>query len=867
MENIKDLIGCRCHAGNYFAPRPHVKEKVPAHTFPWAKVQYSEERPVLPIHQFLDLVLDVKEKTLKGSNTISFKVAYREVNSFKIDSIDLRISTVEINKKSIQFEVQEKHIMIFLPDTLKRGDTGEVKINYEARDPKAGIYFINPDDKYPNRPIQVWTQGQDDDSRYWFPSFDEPGIKCSFEMKIEVPAGFIATSNGALLSESRSGKYWTFHWRSGALIPSYLVTLTAGMFSEIKETWRGKLVAYLCEKGREEEVKLSFGKTPKMMDLFSEKLGVEYPYEKYYQIAVAEFVFGGMENTSATTQTDTVLHPLELDEDFTSDDLVSHELAHQWFGNLVTCKSWSHGWLNEGWATFMETVFKEVDLGVEETHYFRFEELNIYLAEDSGLYRRPIVTHFYSDPGEVWDRHLYQKGGLVLNMLKNLIGNEDFWNGTKNYLLLHKGGAVETVDFQRALEKESGKNLQEFFDQWIFKAGHPELKAGFEWDQTQKIAKLKFNQKQTVDALTSLFKIDSEIEFVFSDKSVVKLPIKIDEKEQTFAAHLKEKPLYCRFDVGNSIIKTLEWALPLEMLKNQLKNDDDVIGKIWAIKAIAKEATSEGIDTLIDRLDNDSFWGIRIEAAAALGSTRSNQARKALLRALKKEKKGKVRTRICLALGDFRDQEVADVLIATLESDKNIFVRGAAANALGRTKSQNAFDALKKALKTKTWNDYVATHANVGLRMLRDANALPLFLENARYGAPKFARPAATIALGEYGLDRVEVTEFLKESLDDPYLRVRFAATDALVRRRDPSVAWALEDAAHRIVDGHFKAAAFRAAKRVRHNQERPEEFTDFKDTLEKLLDENRKLKDRMEMLEVKPPTLIAKKSKKTKRK
>ena len=272
-----------------------------------------------------------------------------------------------------------------------------------------------------------------------------------------MPSGFVATSNGALQTETRGGKTCTFHWTSSAAIPSYLVTLTVGKFSEIKEDWRGKPVIYLCEKGREDETKLSFGKTPQMMEYFSKIIGVDYPYEKYAQITAAEFIFGGMENISATTQTDTVLHPYEIEEDFSSDELVSHELAHQWFGDLVTCKTWSHGWLNEGWATFMESVFKEEDLGKDETQYYRYEEFKIYQGEDQSLYRRPIVSNVYSDPGEVWDRHIYQKGGLVLNSLKNELGHEDFWAGVKHYLQVHRGGTVETVDFQRALEQVSGR--------------------------------------------------------------------------------------------------------------------------------------------------------------------------------------------------------------------------------------------------------------------------------------------------------------------------------------------------------------------------------------------------------------------------
>ena len=695
MENLKDFLGCRCHSHftkENYAVSPDGRTKIPGHTFPWAKTQYVEDRPVWPIYQALDLVLDIEKKDLSGSNTIKFKVLQKETNSFKINSVDLKIHAVALNGKAVKYVVGESYLEIIFNEPMPRGAVGEVKITYTCHDPKAGLYFIKPDREYPERPVQVWSQGQDDDARFWFPCFDEPRIKCPVEMKIEVPAHFIAIGNGALIREERGGKTWTFTWKCAAQTPSYLVTLAVGLFSEIKDDWRGKAVTYYCEKGREEETRLSFGKTPKMLDLFSKVTGVDYPYEKYAQITAAEFVFGGMENLSATTQTDATLHPKEMSEDFSSDDLVAHELAHQWFGDLVTCNSWGHGWLNEGWATFMEQVFKEQDLGHDETEYFRYEEFGIYQAEDHGSYRRALVSQFYADPAEIWDRHLYQKGGLVINMLRTELGHEDFWQGVRQYLTLHKGGAVETVDFQRALESSSGKSLQEFFDQWIFKGGYPELKASFEWDEKTKLAKFKLQQKQKQTELTPRFTFKNQVDFVMTNGLVHSLPIEMNENEQTFILHLSEKPAYCRFDVGNHLLKELEWTLPLEMIKAQLEKDTDAVGKIWAIIQLAKEGTKEGVEALIKSLKTDSFWAVRAEAAVALGTVKSAEALKALLSAYNEEKKSKVRSKICSALGKFREERAADQLIRAIETDISTFVKGAAANALGKTKSDKAFD-------------------------------------------------------------------------------------------------------------------------------------------------------------------------------
>ncbi len=859
MESIKEFLGCGCAANRFFSRLEKESEndgggsKTPGYTFPWAETKYSEERPVIPTHESLDLSVNIEKEELSGVATIDFKVMVKEVDLVKINAVDLHIHDVQFGQRGnwqvAKFSVSNEHVTVNLPAKILRGDQGQLKIVYSTQKPKAGIYFIKPDAKYPKRPTQVWTQGQDDDARYWFPCFDEPKIKCSYDVKVEVPAGYIATSNGALHSEVKGGKTTTFHWKTQFLIPSYLVTLTVGKFSEIKDEWRGKPVTYLVEKGMEQEGKISFGKTPKMLELFSQKIGVDYPYEKYTQIAAAEFVFGGMENTSATTQTDATLHPIEIEEDFTSDDLVAHELGHQWFGDLVTCKTWSHGWLNEGWATFMEYTFKESDLGLAETEYYRYQDLNVYLDEDTE-FRRPIVTNFYTDPAEIWDRHTYQKAGLVLQTLKSHIGDDDFWAGTKRYLETHRGGTVETVDFQRALENSSGQNLQPFFDQWIYKTGFPEFKFTMSWDEKTKLAKVKLEQKQKVDKETSLFHVRSEIDFVFADKTHFKLPVETEEKEQTFYIPLKQKPVYAVFDRGNHLLKSFEMAIPVEMMKVLIESDEDVVSKIWAMKTLAKEASSEGIEILIQALKSDSFWGVRAEAATALGSTKMPAAQLALINCLKEEKKSKVRSKICSALGNFKDEKSGTALIERFENEKNIFVRGAAVAALGKTNHPKAKNILEKALKIESWHDLISAQSYAGLKHLHDDSTTELFMEGAKYGAPKYSRLAAISGLSEQALDKAEVREFLVEALNDPFIRARHAAASALVGRRDGRAVGALENAADRVVDGHFKATARRAASRIRKNLKKPEEFVQIREKMDKLSEENKKLIERMDKLD-----------------
>jgi aminopeptidase N len=820
------------------------------HSVPWARANYRTDRNCKPLAQLLEIDLDVKGKTLRGKNTIEIEFIRGGSNHFSLNAADLKIEKVLWDDQVVKFREKDEEVLISLPRDYGRGQKGKVCVEYSVTDPRAGIYFIAPDKEYPKRDVQVWTQGQDDDARYWFPCFDEPGIKFISEMKITAPSGFICTSNGKLMSEDRSGTQWKFHWKMTLPIPSYLVTLTAGKFLEIKDTWRDVPVHYLVENGRETEAKISFGKTPKMMELFSQKLGVPYPYEKYHQIAVSEFVFGGMENTSATTQTDATLHPINIEPDFTSDDLVSHELAHQWFGDLVTCHSWSHGWLNESWATFMETVFKENDLSQNDAHYYRYEELQIYLGEDTGLYRRALVTNIYSDPAEIWDRHLYQKGGLILNMLRAEIGEEDFWKGTELYLKTHQGQGVETIDFQRALEKTCQRPLDWFFDQWIYKGGHPDLKVTYDWDAKNKLAKVKFEQTQKKDSVTPIHRINSLVEFHYEKKEIKRVPVTIDSNVKHLVIPMESEPMAIRFDTDNSVLKTVSWELPEKMILHQLQLENDIVGKIWAMKSLQKKATLKGQEALIERLNSDPFWGVRKEAALALGKITSQKAFFGLLDALRDEKDSRVRGGIASALGNWRTEQAFVTLSNLAFDDTHEFVQKSAAEALGKTKSPKAYDALIKLLEKPSWRDQLRSGAFRGLKNLGDDRAVDVIMEGSRYGSPKWARPFGASALGSLGLNRKDVDSFLVDLLKDPFPSVRYKAMEAIEERNQTSAVSDIDMLAHQTVDGHLKFAAHLTAKRLRKGEKEKEEVKNMRESIEKLVKENGELKDRMEVLE-----------------
>ncbi|NIT57927.1 MAG: aminopeptidase, partial [Aliifodinibius sp.] len=310
-----------------------------------------------------------------------------------------------------------------------------VAIEYEAQ-PRAGLYFVHPEIGYPDKPWQIWSQGEMEFNSHWFPCYDFPNDRMTSEMIVTVPKWQMAISNGELLAvtENDASNTITYHWKESVPHVTYLLSLVVGEFLEARDEWTGGSprrngvpVTYYVEPQDSHKVARSFHKTVEMMDFFSHKTGIDYPYEKYAQTTIRDFMWGGMENISATTLTRNTLHDQRAHLDYTSDGLVAHELAHQWWGDLLTCNNWNHIWLNESFATYFDALYVDHDMGNDEFIMEMQQNRNRYLKEDSTKYRRPIVYNLYEDASQMFDRHTYQKGSWVLHMIRYILGDELWW--------------------------------------------------------------------------------------------------------------------------------------------------------------------------------------------------------------------------------------------------------------------------------------------------------------------------------------------------------------------------------------------------------------------------------------------------------
>jgi len=327
---------------------------------------YAPDRTFDTEHIKLELTLDISKESIEGVCETTLRAITGKAQEMTFDAADFRINKVRWNGRPAKFDYKNNKLRVQATGPVKEGAKVVVSVAYKVVKPKLGVYFVKPSRAYPDKPTQVWTQGEDEYSRYWFPCHDAPHERTTTEVIVTVPKGFTAVSNGELVRTVQRNKGTTFHWAQKIPHATYLVTLTVGRFSVIEDKWKKTPVLYYCEKGREEETNRAFSKTPKMLEFFSSHIRTPYPYAKYAQIAVADFIYGGMENTSATTQTDSALLDERAAIDYTSDELVAHELAHQWFGDYLTCKDWSHAWLNESFATYFDALFKRHDKGQNE---------------------------------------------------------------------------------------------------------------------------------------------------------------------------------------------------------------------------------------------------------------------------------------------------------------------------------------------------------------------------------------------------------------------------------------------------------------------------------------------------------------------
>jgi aminopeptidase N len=771
----------------------HAASAARTFAFPTSLRHFERDRPFAIGHIALDIALDVPARSIRGEAAIDVRRVDPSADELSLDAVGFEVQDVRVDGKPTLWRYDGQTLQVPIARAVA---SARVTVRYRAT-PRRGLYFIEPDDHYPNKPRQVWSQCQEEDARHVFPCHDSPHVKMTTEIVAHVPNGWFALSNGMLVdSDKPAAGDFTYRWKMDEPQASYLVTLVAGEFSEMVDSARADgrevPVTYLVPGGREADGQRAFAHTPEMLRYFGEVTGVAYPWSKYAQVVVSDFIFGGMENTTATTLYEHVLLDERAALDISSDDLVAHELAHQWFGDYVTCRAWYEGWLNEGFATFFEHVWREKLLGADEYDFGVKGDFEAYAAEARGRYRRPIVCQEYDAPLDLFDRHLYEKGGLVLHALRVEVGNTVFWTGVRTYLESHANGVVETRDLQRAIEEVSGRGLGRFFEQWVYKPGHPEIDVEITWDKG--ILGVTTRQTQaTTDGVPACFELPLDLDLGGAGGSVVRRSLRVTDKQQSFALPAPDRPTFVVVDPAMRIIGEVRPKAPGDLLREQLASAPTARGRWLAAQALARNDDPVTIAALARSLSADTeFWGTRAECASSLGKIRARECFDALVKA-RQTAHPKVRRAVIEALGHFRTIEALEAIKPHALRDESYLVEGEAARALGRTRQAGGFDLLVDLLDRPSWFEVVRAGAIDGLAMLRDERAVPLLSADVRYGHPMRVRRAAAMALPKIAGDR-KTRETLELLLDDRDPLLRIDAVRALAELADPKARPALRD-------------------------------------------------------------------------
>ena len=768
---------------------------------------YAPDRSFDACHVKLDLDVDLRRKSLSGSCETTVKARRSGVRRLEFDAVDLKVTKVAVDGVPARFQLKNGKLTVVLSQDLSQSLETAVSIRYRVANPEAGLHFVR-------KPAQMWSQSQPEDARRWFPCHDSPHAKVTSEIRARVPAGYRAVSNGVLAERESFGGRETWHWKMDRPHSIYLITLVVGEFSEIVEDWDGIPVVYYCEKGREADARRGFAKTAKALKFFSEKTGVRYPYPRYAQVAVAEYP-GGMEHTTCTTQTDACLIDARAARDHDLDLLVAHELAHQWFGDLVTCAEWPHAWLNEGFATYFEVLFQDHDKGRDEAEYELLGNARVYFDEDSRRYRRPIVCRTYMDPWTIFDRHLYEKGSWVLHMLRRELGDALWWKAVGHYLRKHADSSVQTQDLVLAIEEATGRNMQAFFDQWVYRSGHPALRARWSYDESSKKGSLWLLQTQPADDSHPAFKFPVHVRAT-GRGWVRDFHENVSDKEHRFSWKLPGAPLDVEIDPEFVLLKKLTLAKPSPMWFHQLARGRTAVSRLLAADHVARWGGAKALAALAAQIRREKFWGAAVEMVRALASLPGPDADRALDRLLSDAKHPKVLRAVVSEVAR-RARPGADVKLASLaRRHPALGVQAEATRALGALAGGKHLPLVLKNLKTKSYRDVLAAASISALASTRDPRVLPRLKAAAVAPSPYGARVAALRALADYAAHEPSLVPWLCERVDDPDERLTLAAVAALGSTEDERALPTLERLAKKAGNPRARVYAVEALTRIK---------------------------------------------------
>ncbi len=754
--------------------------------YPSKPYRGSADRHFDLLHTKLDLKFNWEKQRVLGKATLDLTPYYYSTSTLVLDAKNFDINSITLTGRTapLEFEYDSLQLNIDLGKEYKRGEKFTVIIDYVAKPNEGevggsaaismdkGLYFINPNNTDPNKPQQIWTQGETESSSRWFPTIDKPNERCTQEIYVTVEDRFTTLSNGVMASSKKNADGTrTDYWKMETPHAPYLFMLAIGEYAVVMDKWKGMDVGYYVEKDYEPYARNIFAHTPEMLTFFSDMTGIKYPWSKYSQVVVRDYVSGAMENTTASIFGEFVQKTDRQLIDNSNDAIVAHELFHHWFGDYVTCEGWSNLTINEGFATYGEYLWKEYKYGRDEAEFHRLNSQRAYFMSTKNQGTRPIIDHYYDSREDMFDAHSYNKGGLVLHMLREELGDDAFFEGMNVFLKSKALNSAEIDDLRLVYEEVTGRDLGLFFDQWFKAAGHPILNISTSFDTINSQVKIVVEQMQDPEKNLAVFQIPLTV--TIQTKTMTEPIVEeifLDQRKQEFTIMSPSNYHFIRIDTSNTLLAEINRDLSTAELVYQYENYRDFKDRYSAVSGLSGNYSPWAQNLFVDALD-DEFWGIRSKALSEVSIAGNAILIEKTIKMANNDPNSIVRSQAIKLLGDLEDLEYMDLFQSkALDSTEAYNVINASISAIQKLQQTTAEKIAELYIDSKD----PGLMSTIGSIYAQSTNKEYLkFFEDNRYTVDPFASfgfynsyQTLLLKTGNH-FDKLETVQKLKEFITD----------------------------------------------------------------------------------------------------
>ncbi len=666
------------------------------------------------LHYQIKLSVDPVQKRLEGQNTITITPLCDNFDQVELDAVTL-IATDVLDMKGIplSFHQTEEKIFINLTRNYGHQDTIIFTVKYHLSEPVLGLRYIEGSG---DRPLQVSSACFPNKARQWIPCYDYPNDKVTQDMIVTTGSTFKVLSNGRFMGTiDHPDGTTTWHWKQDRPHATYLINLSIGDYLVVEDSLNNLPVNYWVYPSMADDVERVFGKTPYMIDFYNKVYNYPFPWDKYDQV-ISGYMGGGAEATSATLLGEGIVTDEFTEQDYYREYVIAHEIAHQWWGDLITCRSWEHTWLNESFGTYSDHLYTQYDKGADEGDYDLLLKKNAYLDEAHNRFMRPIVYTTYEHPGDNFNKHTYQKGACTLHLLRSILGDDSFFRTISTFLHRHEFESVTTYDFMKCIKDVTGKNMDWFFEQYFFKPGHPVFNISKKWDETAGILTVTIIQEQDKWENVPIYTLPVNLAlYTGHGKTVQEYWLK--EKKEIIRIPLEKEPVMVRFDEGNYLLKEWSYKKGLEELLFQIENDD-MTGRLWAVGQLSEYSDNPlTVESWKKSATGDAFWAVRAAAIEQIGKF-SAVENLDLIEKAAGEESSKVRTAAIRVLGELKDPSHKNFFMQTFKTDNSYAVQSEALIAIGKCGAKSDISFLKEAELQQSYRDVVSHAAKKALELI-----------------------------------------------------------------------------------------------------------------------------------------------------